>query len=206
MNTKFQLTLQPDGTVAFSCDSAEGALELAQALQKQKPATVKPETSSSVDKIKHRIQHSASEPLPKRFSKNYSKMTGRYVGLHGARNKWTDEEVKHFYELYKANTARATFCLDPILTKKHSPASVAALIMGVRNDKYIRLKYQTAFYRTYHALRIAAEEQVPPAPHLSTSGLATVENVELGTKTFAIPVKTESIPEIPVPNWSRFLP
>ncbi len=142
--------MQDDGKVGFTCDSVQDAVALMRALK----GDVRP--VAQVEKAvveKKRMGRPPGSKTKAAVKTNYSKMTSKDLGMDTNRARWTDEEVKRLYDLYSQGADRKLIISDPILTKKHSPNAINATYYSIKDENYVRLGYDSAFYRKYDAYR-----------------------------------------------------
>lgn len=155
MNSKYHITLQEDGRFGFSCESVQDAIDLMNALRGGRKTETATPAVPSPSAEKKRIGRPPKDAAlnVKTVKTNFSKMTFKDLGKADRRARWTDDEVKRFHDLLTQGTDRKLIVSDPILTKKHSPNSINALYYAVKDNAYIKLGYNTAFYRRYDACR-----------------------------------------------------
>lgn len=155
MNNKYQVTVQDDGRVGFSCESVQDAVALMRALRSDTKATT--EVVPPVLTEKKRMGRPPGTKLKTTTKTNFSKMTSKDLGLKDRRARWTDDDIKRFHDLYTQGADRKLIVADPILTKNHSPNAINALYYSIKDDNYIRHGYDSAFYRKYDAYRRLAK-------------------------------------------------
>jgi hypothetical protein len=158
MNNKYQVSIDEDGKVGFSCDSVQDAVELMRVLRRDKTApevnkttAIKSDPQVVSKKATPRSQTQTNQPSTRR-RKSFAKMTAKEAGITSG-GRWEDDEIKRVYDLYTNGSGCTLMCSDPVLTRRHSPGSISAVYYGIRNERYLKVGYESAFYRKYDAYR-----------------------------------------------------